>query len=75
MFEVVQPKHRLRWEYLREVVPVLSVLDNTSVFVLKAAVDDFYDLTPKEREQVEEFALKLLSPCPSSGQHIWEEIM
>lgn len=55
MYDVVQPKHRLRWEYLKETVPV-SVLDDMSVFVLKAAVDGCYGLSEKEREKVEAFA-------------------
>lgn len=55
MYDVVQQKHRLRWEYLKEKVPV-SVLDNMSVFVLKAAVDGCYGLSERELGDVEAFA-------------------
>lgn len=55
MFKVVKEKNRLRWEYLRSAVPE-PVLNNTSVFVLKAAVDGSYNLEDKQKDELDKFA-------------------
>lgn len=51
----IKPKHLLRWEYMREVVPV-SVLNDLKVYVLKAALDGAYNLTPTETSDLRDFA-------------------
>ncbi len=53
--QLIQPRHKLRWLYLSQVVPS-SVLETTSPFVLKAAVDGAYRLTGPEKEEFENFA-------------------
>jgi hypothetical protein len=60
--EHIKPKNRLRWEYLRESVPH-SVLDNLSLWVLKATVDGCYGLSAGERRDLKEFA-KYLATLP-----------
>ena len=52
---IIKPKNALRWEYLRDVVPS-SVLNELSVFVLKAAIDGCYGLSPKQEQELEVFA-------------------
>ena len=55
LHKIIKPKNRLRWEYLRSAVPE-SVLNATSVFVLKAAVDGTYNLTEGEKQELDKFA-------------------
>lgn len=58
----IKPKNLLRWEYLREAVPS-SVLDNYSVWVLKASVDGCYGLSRGEERDLQKFA-KYLATLP-----------
>lgn len=51
----VQGRHKLRWAYMQSIVPV-SVLNDTNVFVLKAAIDGVYSVPPAERASLDEFA-------------------
>lgn len=57
---IIKPKNLLRWEYLREAVP-FSVLNGLSVFVLKAAIDGCYGLSPAQESELEGFATYLAS--------------
>ena len=52
---LIKPKNRLRWLYLSQTVPT-SMLEATSPFVLKAAVDGAYSLTDTEYTEFENFA-------------------